>query len=50
MAHEIMKKNEKEIHDAREATKEAERAAELEIQIGIAYWLLALLFIFVTSN
>jgi hypothetical protein len=25
MAHEIMKKSEKDIHDAREATKEAER-------------------------
>ena len=35
MAHEIMKKSEKDIHDAREATKEAEKAAELERQIGI---------------
>jgi hypothetical protein len=35
MAHEIMKKSEKDIHDAREATKEAERAAELERRIGI---------------
>jgi hypothetical protein len=32
MAHEIMKKSEKDIHDAREATKEA---AELERRIGI---------------
>jgi hypothetical protein len=30
MAHEIMKKNEKDIHDAQEATKVAEKAAELE--------------------
>jgi hypothetical protein len=30
MAHEIMKKSQKDIHDAREAIKEAERAAELE--------------------
>jgi hypothetical protein len=35
MAHEIMKKSEKDIHDAREATKEAQKAAELERRIGI---------------
>jgi hypothetical protein len=35
MVHEIMKKSEKDIHDAREATKEAERAVELERRIGI---------------
>jgi hypothetical protein len=35
MAHEIMKKSEKDIHDAREAAKEAEKAAELKRQIGI---------------
>jgi hypothetical protein len=35
MIHEIMKKSEKDIHDAREATKEAERAAELERRICI---------------
>ena len=35
MAHEIMKKSEKDIHDAQEATKEAEKAAELERRIGI---------------
>jgi predicted enzyme related to lactoylglutathione lyase len=35
MAHEIMKKSEKDIHDAREATKEAENAMELERRIGI---------------
>jgi hypothetical protein len=35
MAHEIMKKSEKDTHDAREATKEAERAAELERRICI---------------
>ena len=34
MAHEIMK-SEKDIHVAQEATKEAERAAELERRIGI---------------
>jgi hypothetical protein len=35
MAHEIMKKSEKNIHDAREATKSAEKAAELERRICI---------------
>jgi hypothetical protein len=35
MAHEIMKKSEKDIHDARESAKEADRAAELERRIGI---------------
>jgi hypothetical protein len=35
MAHEIMKKSEKDIHDTREAMKEAEKAAELERQISI---------------
>jgi hypothetical protein len=34
-AHEIMKKSKKDIHDAREATKEAKKAAELERRIGI---------------
>jgi hypothetical protein len=50
MAHEIIKKSEKDTHDAREATKAAEKAAELERRIGIAQWVLTLLFIFVTSN
>jgi hypothetical protein len=35
MAHEIMKKREKDIHDTREATKAAEKAAELKRRIGI---------------
>jgi hypothetical protein len=35
MAHEIMKKSEKDIHDPREAAKKVEKAAELERQIGI---------------
>jgi hypothetical protein len=35
MAHEIIKKSEKVTHDAREATKAAEKAAELERRIGI---------------
>jgi hypothetical protein len=36
MAHEIIKKSEKDSHDEREATKAAEKAAELEKQIGTA--------------
>jgi hypothetical protein len=35
MAHEIMKKSEKDIHDAQEGAKKAEGAAELERQISI---------------
>jgi hypothetical protein len=35
MAHEIMKKSEKDIHDTREAAKKAEEAAERERRIGI---------------
>jgi hypothetical protein len=35
MAHEIMKKSEKDIHDSRKAVKKAEKATELERQIGI---------------
>jgi hypothetical protein len=35
MAHEIIKKSEKDTHDAREVTKAAEKAAELERRIGI---------------
>jgi hypothetical protein len=35
MTHEIIKKSEKDTNDAREATKAAEKAAELERRIGI---------------
>jgi hypothetical protein len=50
MAHEIIKKSEKDIHDTREAAKAAEKA-ELERRIGITQRLLTLLlFIFVTLN
>jgi hypothetical protein len=41
--HEIIKKNEKDIHNSREATK---KAAELERRIGIAYCLVASSFVF----
>jgi hypothetical protein len=50
MAHEIMKKSEKYIHEARAEAKRAEEAAERERRIGIAYWPLASSFVFVTSN
>jgi hypothetical protein len=36
VAHEIIKKSEKVTHDAKEATKVAEKAAKLERRIGIA--------------
>jgi hypothetical protein len=35
MAHKIIRKSEKDTHDAREATKAAEKPAELERRIGI---------------
>jgi hypothetical protein len=35
MAHEIMKKREKDIHEAQEAAKKVEEAAERERRIGI---------------
>jgi hypothetical protein len=35
MAHEMIKKSEKDSHDSKEATKAAEKTAELERQIGI---------------
>jgi hypothetical protein len=35
MAHEIIKKSEKDTHDTREATKTAQKVAELERRIGI---------------
>jgi hypothetical protein len=50
MAHKIMKKSEKDIHNSREAAKKAEKAAELERRIGIVYWLVASPFVFVASN
>jgi hypothetical protein len=35
MAHEMIKKSEKDSHDLKEAMKAAEKAAELERRIGI---------------
>jgi hypothetical protein len=50
MAHEIMKKSEKDIHDARVQAKQAEEAAEREKRISIVLWLLASTFIFMASD
>jgi hypothetical protein len=50
MAHEIMKKSEKDIHDTRAAAKQAEEAAERERRIGINLWPYASAFVFITSN
>jgi hypothetical protein len=50
MAHEIMKKSEKDIHEARAEAKQAEEAAEREKRIGIVLRLLTSVFVFVTSN
>jgi hypothetical protein len=49
LAHEIMKKSEKDIHDTREAAKKAEEATERERRIGIVLWPLASVFVFVIS-
>jgi hypothetical protein len=47
MAHEIMKKSEKDIHDTR---VQAKQAAEREIRIGIVLQHLASAFVFVASH
>ena len=50
MAHKIMKKSEKDIHDARVQAKQAEEAAERERRIGIILWPLASVFVFIASD
>jgi hypothetical protein len=50
MAYEIMKKSEKDIHEARAEAKRAEEAAEREKRIGIVSWHLTLVFVFVASD
>jgi len=50
MAHEIMKKSEKDIYDARLQAKQAEEAAERERRIGIVSRHLASAFVFVASD
>jgi hypothetical protein len=50
MAHEIIKKSEKDTHDAWAEARRTEEATEREKRIGIAFWLLASAFIFVASD
>jgi hypothetical protein len=50
MAHEIIKKSEKDTHDARAEARRAEEAAEHEKHICIIFWFLASTFIFVASD
>jgi hypothetical protein len=50
MAHEIMKKSEKDIHEARAEAKRDEEAAKREKRIGIVSRHLTSAFILVTSN
>jgi hypothetical protein len=48
MAHEIIKKSEKDTQDARTEARQAEEAAEREKRIGIIFWFSASAFIFMT--
>jgi cell division septum initiation protein DivIVA len=50
MAHEIIKKSEKDTHDARAEAKRAEEAAECERRIGIIFWFFSFGTCFVASN
>jgi hypothetical protein len=50
MAHEIMKKSEKDIHGARAEARRDEEAAEREKRKGIVSWLLASAFVFMASD
>jgi cell division septum initiation protein DivIVA len=50
LAHEIIKKNEKDTHDARVEAKRAEEVAERERRIGIVFWLFSFGTCFVASN
>jgi hypothetical protein len=50
MAHEIIKKGEKDTHDARIETRQVEEAAEREKRIGIVSLLLASALVFMASD
>jgi hypothetical protein len=50
MAHEIIKKSEKDTHEARAEARQAEEAAKRKKRIGIAFWLLASAFVFVSLD
>jgi hypothetical protein len=50
MTHEIIKKSEKDTHDARAEIRRAQEAAERKKRIGIIFWFSASAFIFVASD
>jgi hypothetical protein len=50
MAHEIMKKSEKDIHDARVEARRAKETAEREKHIGNIFWCSTLELVFVASD
>jgi hypothetical protein len=50
MAHEIIKKSEKDTHDTRAEARRAEETADRKKCIGIIFWFSASAFIFVDSN
>ena len=50
MAHEIIKKSERDTQDARTEARRAEEAAEREKRIGIIFWFLASAFVLVASD
>jgi hypothetical protein len=50
LAHEIIKKNEKDTHDARAEAKRAEETTECERHIGIIFWFFSFGTCFVASN
>jgi hypothetical protein len=50
MAHEIIKKSEKDTHDAQIEARQAEEAAEREKRIGIVSWLLASALVFMALD
>ena len=50
MAHEIIKKSEKDTHDARAEAKRAEEAAERDRRIGIIFWFFSFGTCFMASS
>jgi hypothetical protein len=50
MAHEIIKKSEKDTHDARAEARQAEETKECEKRISIIFWFLASAFVFVALD
>jgi hypothetical protein len=50
MAHEIIKKSEKDTHDAQIEVRQAEEAAEREKCICIVSWLLASILVFMALD